>query len=133
MSDDQPPIPPTEDKEGILTVDDIDFTQHDEVEKLGNGRYLVKTDGPATPDKKALAEQASTSSAPEKEDLEDVSAVYAVHGSLIAGEEREELTITSDDVVEAFDELVVQYAKTTSGDIPVEDALALLARESEHL
>lgn len=131
MTEDTPPVPATDPDEGILTVDDVDFTQHDGVEEIGDGRYLVQTDGPVTPEERSLPERTSEDTNTEEGDV--VSSVYAVHGNIIIGGERTSLAVNSNDVVEAFDDLLESYARATAAEMSVEEALDLLAKESDYL
>lgn len=122
------PNPNDNDPDDGFDPEDLDFTQYDEVEDLGEGRYLIKTDGPMATANEAITE----AGVEETDDDRDIPSVYAIHANIVADENQREIEVTSDDVVTAFDHLLSEYAETVSSDMPVEDTLSLLFKESKY-
>ena len=105
MSDD-----PTED--GVLRPEELERNR-EQVRRLDGNRYVVTADDAA-------------GAPPERAD----GTVYGVDLTVRVGAEADRTTVATDDVREAFDELVVAFAAAVEPDRPAEAALALLVDAS---
>lgn len=149
MADDDP------EEKGILSPDEIDITDDENVSELEEGRYLISPgdDGPdesvevhdhdrdrADPDPDGEDDPAAT---PEPRSLDAATvndwldehvggtgAEYGFHVTATFEGRVVRQELYSDDVVTTFENLLTWYAQQVSRDTPVEEALAILLLEA---
>lgn len=143
--------PPTDDEGGVLSPEELDITEEDNVVELDDGRYVIspndKPDVPNTqvtdPDPPTTADQTSPSPSEGHAELtqesvhkylrEQMAEAEAAYGFDVTAHfdgsvARQELY--SDDVVTTFEGLLVWYAQHAGGTTPIEEVLGILLVEA---
>jgi len=147
MADDSNPtvedvedVPPEDlAEDGVLSPDDLDVEDRDEVQEIGDGRYVVSTSEGQSPDPRSTADlpaeaddsptpaetpsaAAALSAVPEK-----YAAALAVKTDRGVADER----FASNNVVDAFEHTLRWYARRIDASEPPEDVLRVLLAESD--
>jgi hypothetical protein len=143
----------------VLSPDELDIEEQDEVAAIGEGRFVVGSDGepnvdesddgePATQPEPTGDGQAEVTTDPEQAEPDDPQITgrdvkewladelashdsdYAYHIAAKYGDDIAHQQMATDDVGAAFDGLLVWYARQVAGDTPVDEALGILLGES---
>jgi hypothetical protein len=143
----------------VLSPDELDIEEQDEVAAIGDDRYVIGADGepeasgdsdadPATQPEPTGDGQAEVTTDPEQaepadpqitgrdvkewlaEELESHDSDYAYHIAAKYGDDITHQQMATDDVGAAFDGLLVWYARQVAGSTPVDEALGILLGES---
>jgi hypothetical protein len=117
--------------DGVLTPDELDVSEREDVRELDDNRYFVSLDSGAAPEFERLDER-------EEEEGDDLVAELAstpeTYGLALAAKTEsgvEERVIASNSVVETFEHALVWYAaQVGDADTPPEDVLRILLEES---
>jgi hypothetical protein len=142
--------------EPVLSPEELDIENEEDVAKLDEGRYVIGSDGPpATTDADGSGDDAvepAAEEAPEPGPADDTDPVdeitgadvkqwlgdelsrhdstYAYHITAKSGTGVNHQQLATDDIGSAFDGLLVWYARQVAGDTPVDEALGILLGES---
>lgn len=133
------------DEGAVLSPEELDITDEENVREIGEGRYVISPGGgpPNVREAEANApEPAETDpERPDDVDIEEVHDWIAAHLESSSSEYAFDVTarfegrvkqnaLYSNDVVATFENLVSWYAQHAGGETPVEDVLGLLLLES---
>lgn len=147
-----------QDDDRVLSPDELDIEEQEEVAAIGEGRYVIGPDGPPnapaegeledvdagdqSADETPAAEQPQQQAPPEPqvtgrdvkewlgEELESHDAQYAYHIAAKYGDNVAHQQLATDDVGAAFDGLLVWYARQLAGSTSIDRALGILLGES---
>lgn len=139
-----PADPPEDDprrthgEDGVVSPDDLDYTASERVAELSDDRYVVATDegSPSVDD----ADEAETDPAEDRgavarqqmaRYVSERDADYGFVLTAAVGGEVDHLEHDSDDVAEAFGDLVTWYVSQVDTDAPPAEALAVLLLASD--
>ncbi|MFC6988579.1 hypothetical protein ACFQJD_07380 [Haloplanus sp. GCM10025708] len=135
-----PPDQPDSQDDTILSEDELDIADEENVEVLDEGRYVVSANG--TPN--VSEETASSADVDERtgsvdrdavEDwlvdyFENADADYGFHVTATFDDRTDQHRVVSNDVVTSFEALVLWYAQQVGDGTPVEDVLGILLAEA---
>lgn len=139
---------PQGDEGGILSPDELDIAEDENVVEIDEGRYVISPHDstPSVPEDESRSTDTSGSSeADSRADPElttsgvhnwlrdHVSEADAAYGFDVTAAFEDTVTrreLYSDDVVTTFEGLLVWYAQHAGGNTPVEEALGILLMES---
>lgn len=140
--------PPEKDDGGVLSPDELDIRNEENVVELEEGRYVISPGGrepnvpsrakstPSTPrtdvDDSETNEELTESDVHEwiEDRLLSADSKFAFDVSASFEGDVSQKALFSNDVVTTFENLVVWYARHAGGDTPVEDVLGILLVES---
>jgi hypothetical protein len=143
----------------VLSPEELDIEEQDEVATIGDDRYVIGADGepaasgdsdadPATQPEPTGDGQAEVTTDPQQAEpadpqitgrdvkewlaaeLESHDSDYAYHIAAKYGDDIAHQQMATDDVGAAFDGLLVWYARQVAGNTPVDEALGILLGES---
>lgn len=112
--------------EGVLSPSDLDID--DSLEELEPGRYVVSTDADGSASRHRLGDDGRTS--PEGADDVSAPAAYVATVAIRTPDGTDTTQITTNDVSELFDELLVWQVKQLAPGVDPEKALSVLLRSS---
>ncbi|MEE6211113.1 hypothetical protein U3A55_13265 [Salarchaeum sp. III] len=147
MADDSNPtiedvedVPPEDiPEDGVLSPEDLDVEDREEVQQIGDGRYVVATNAGRSPDPRptgALPSEPDDSPTPEETPSataalsavpEQYAAALAVKTDRGVADER----FASNNVVDTFERTLRWYAQRIDASEPPEDVLRVLLAESD--
>jgi hypothetical protein len=125
--------------QGVLNPEDLDVEDRDEVDAIGENRYLVSTGEDADDDAPALDEVRDDDPAEESADeatqveasLGAIRQQYAVEMATKMERDVATTRIASDNIVEVFEEFLLWYASQLDESTPPEEVLRILIAESD--
>jgi len=127
----------TEGDEGILHPEDLGVEDEEEVEELDENRFLVSTDAESEADSTIddpadfeLPEEDEMDASGPRTPLSAIGEQYGVDVAVKAEGTVDSTRITSNNVVEAFEELLVWYARQVDESTPPEEVIEILLVES---
>lgn len=147
MTDD-PADTPAEDDGTVLSPDELDISNEENVVELEEGRYVISPGGgePSVPERPEPSPEPAGSDPGEGDSVADLTEAEFhewIETRLEAADSKYAFDVTasfegrisqkamfSNDVVTTFENLVVWYAHHAGGDTPVEDVLGILLVES---
>lgn len=116
-------------EEGVLTPDELDVSEREDVQKLDDNRYFVSLDAGSTPEFERLDDGDDADDLVAQ--LEDARETYGLALAAKTESGVEEYATASNSVVETFERALVWYAaQVGDDDTPPEDVLRILLNES---
>jgi len=115
--------------EGVLSP--AELGPPDEVTELAENRFVVAPDGDSSPN--AAGEDAAIAATSENDDTDEAplpSGAYAAAVTMRTPEGTRATQVSTNDVRELFDELLVWYVEGMAPTADPEEALSVLVRES---
>lgn len=133
----------------VLTPEELDITDNENVVEIDDGRYVVASDGDgmeraiSVSQTNPQSDELSASEADDSEstnspssssidmsELQEVDARYGFHVAAKAGDTVGEQQMYSDDIGTVFDALIMWYGQQLDRRTPLEDVLGILLAES---
>ncbi len=140
--DDDPPNDP--DEGPVLSPEDLDITEDDNVTEIDDDRYVISPSGTdpvptePTPDPSATPDDPSSADLTEDEvhgwladKFHRAEAVYGFDVTAKFDSDVHQHTVLTNDVVTNFENLLRWYARHAGGETPVEEVLGLLLVEAD--
>lgn len=125
MSDEERHTPHTkpDPEEGIIKdISELDFTRHDEIESLGDNRYVFRSQEERESEDMVL----ESTKQPNTNHEGEAHTLYSIRGEIMSPEDERVVNVHGDDVVHVFEEFMNQYAACVAPEDDEKDIIELL-------